>query len=779
MKLKKALAIVMTACMTLAMVPVVALGATTVSDYDEFIDAVNAGGEVVLDNDIVLTAGVNITNDVVLNLNGKNITGNSTFTGDVDYLLAVKRGGKLTIKGSGTIDAENTMCAIKMTVKGEAATGTTDGIAELVVNGGTIKGNKYPISGNGLRHDTKITINGGAIIGGYVGIFQPQNGELNINGGTIEGTTGVEVRSGSVTITGGTISGGTGEYGLTGSGNGFTTKNVGLAVVPHGGETITAVVSGDANITGSVGAVVTANDGPDTTTAKDGNATLTVKGGASIEGTAIEGYGLRVLDGATATVTDDASVKAPQGYGIYVRGLEDNATDKTTLNVSGGSISGKLYGIAGNGYAKNGGTNVNITGGQITSDGVAIYNPQSGKLSITGDDTYIEGTTGVYALDGEIDITGGTIIGNGAVKNVSQTSNGAVGTGAAVVFETNSTYSGSLDASISGGYISSENNVPVQAEKTAGDDEPEKSFISGGSFSEPISKELLADNVYSYAVPGGNNRYFDNEEDAIEAAQGLSNILGENIPVYSVNDLDASGEPADDAEPIIVTPAPVFPTFDRGQSVEMKVPTYTVDAVAENGEIGVHEEAKVGEKVIVVATPDKGYVLTSVKVYDRYGKEIALTAMGGNNFYFTMPYGNVKIEAIFEKYVPTEADMIVLTIGSKDINVFGEVVAYDVAPEIVGGYTMLPGRAIVEALGGTISWDATLQKVTVVKDGKTIEFYIGKDFAMVDGQPVVLNTPAYIKDGRTFIEVRTLTENLGADIQWNGETSEVTIIPGK
>jgi len=49
----------------------------------------------------------------------------------------------------------------------------------------------------------------------------------------------------------------------------------------------------------------------------------------------------------------------------------------------------------------------------------------------------------------------------------------------------------------------------------------------------------------------------------------------------------------------------------------------------------------------------------------------------------------------------------------------------DSPPIIKNGRTLLPIRAIIEALGGTVEWNASEKKVTVSLEQNTIELWIG------------------------------------------------------
>lgn len=215
-----------------------------VSSDTDLRAAVEKGGYIKLSGNVVLTKPVEVDKTVVLDLGGKSITPASDYAeiGDgtnayKDSLISVKRGGNLTVNdsvGSGLISTGNNSSifgAIKMTIRGEAASGTE---AVLTVNGGTIEGYYYAITGNGGRHNTKITVNGGTIKGlnsvDSLAIHQPQGGILIINGGTLEGNTTLGIKSGTLTITDGTFIATGEKKAYTHNGNGFEMTGDALVV---------------------------------------------------------------------------------------------------------------------------------------------------------------------------------------------------------------------------------------------------------------------------------------------------------------------------------------------------------------------------------------------------------------------------------------------------------------------------------------------------------------------------------------------------------------------
>ena len=126
-----------------------------------------------------------------------------------------------------------------------------------------------------------------------------------------------------------------------------------------------------------------------------------------------------------------------------------------------------------------------------------------------------------------------------------------------------------------------------------------------------------------------------------------------------------------------------------------------------------------------------------------------------------------------------------LKIGDKAASIRNYRFATDAAPKIVGGRTMLPIRLVAEQLGASVSWSSSTNKVTITKGTKKISIVIGENTATLqefylDGeamapQTLPLDSPAFIEDGRTYLPVRFVAENLGATVTWNGDTQTVTI----
>lgn len=115
------------------------------------------------------------------------------------------------------------------------------------------------------------------------------------------------------------------------------------------------------------------------------------------------------------------------------------------------------------------------------------------------------------------------------------------------------------------------------------------------------------------------------------------------------------------------------------------------------------------------------------------------------------------------------------------IKINGQVRDYKPAAEIKNDRVMLPLRYVIEdeAYRGEVFWDNLLRKVALNCQGKYIEFFINDKKVKVDGVTYLLDTSPYIKDNRTYIPLRFLSETLGADVNWDSVNREVNIKTSK
>ncbi len=113
-----------------------------------------------------------------------------------------------------------------------------------------------------------------------------------------------------------------------------------------------------------------------------------------------------------------------------------------------------------------------------------------------------------------------------------------------------------------------------------------------------------------------------------------------------------------------------------------------------------------------------------------------------------------------------------------NVSVGGTAVQWtDAAPFIdANNRTMVPLRAVAEALGLRVSWDGAKREASFTGNRKTLIFPIGSTNARTgDGKAISMDTAAVIVGNRTYAPIRYLAEFFGYSVSWDG-TSRTVII---
>lgn len=109
------------------------------------------------------------------------------------------------------------------------------------------------------------------------------------------------------------------------------------------------------------------------------------------------------------------------------------------------------------------------------------------------------------------------------------------------------------------------------------------------------------------------------------------------------------------------------------------------------------------------------------------------------------------------------------------IEINGKSVVSDVAPFIDNDRTLVPIRVISENLGYSVNWDNQTRKVTVKNNDKSIELTIGRKDVNVNGNKSSIDVAPMIKDERTFVPLRFISESFDNDVNWDNNTRTVRI----
>jgi hypothetical protein len=105
----------------------------------------------------------------------------------------------------------------------------------------------------------------------------------------------------------------------------------------------------------------------------------------------------------------------------------------------------------------------------------------------------------------------------------------------------------------------------------------------------------------------------------------------------------------------------------------------------------------------------------------------------------------------------------------------GTPLVMDVPPVLKEDRTLVPFRAIGEAMMAEVDWDGSARKVTLTLGDKTVQLFIGNKTAYVNGEARTLDVPAMLVEDRTMVPLRFIGESLGASVQWSAELRQVDI----
>ena len=102
-------------------------------------------------------------------------------------------------------------------------------------------------------------------------------------------------------------------------------------------------------------------------------------------------------------------------------------------------------------------------------------------------------------------------------------------------------------------------------------------------------------------------------------------------------------------------------------------------------------------------------------------------------------------------------------------------IQFDVPPVFINSRTMVPIRAVFEAMGADVQWIDAIKTAIITKGDKRVQIQLNNSKALVDGNTVQLDVPATGINGRILVPVRFISENLGLKVDWVNATKTVFI----
>lgn len=564
-------------------------------------------------------------------------------------------GGSAIIESGSTIVGEGFAGVV---VWGTYATGTgTNATSSLTVNGGSIKGRYYGISGNGSWDDTYIELNGGIIEAiddtDSTGIYHPQGGTMVINDGTtIRGLVGVQICGGNVTINGGNIQ--------------STDTTEREAPYKDANE-------GDGNILdGSAVSIVSRT--------AYGDANVTINGGtfsAHESNDAVKQYGYKKGDGGYEVIPNPTEVEVEIFAGEFSSDVSNYVVDGAKWDENTGTIVPDVTG------------DTVATVGNIAYDNLndAIDNAEPGDTVLLLRDTTVTSTGSSANNDPAVKIDKAiTLDGNGHKIQVTSdftTNNSIVSVDyvdGTVVIKDLTIEGGSFDHVRNCLNIIDSNNVTLENLKTSGG--TAGVVVNGAKVIIQGTETDIQNGRWGYAVNvdsrNSANRadaaltvksgtvgsiWAENSDDTTETITVVIN--GGNIGSVGVNSSAATNVTATvyggtfDSDPTpYLAPglswnpsngAVYDPSQNQSSSGSSSDPSYSpILDVSDGGSIKVNPRTpEEDDEVTITVDPDSGYEVDEVTVTDRNGREVKVTAERDGTYTFTQPRGRVTISVTF------------------------------------------------------------------------------------------------------------------------------------
>ena len=210
-----------------------------------------------------------------------------------------------------------------------------------------------------------------------------------------------------------------------------------------------------------------------------------------------------------------------------------------TLNMEGVKVSAYAFALSGNGSSAEdeawSGTTINVTNSSLNSDqGCAIYQPQYGILNINGEETFIEGSSGIEVRAGILNVYAGTIRADWSEFTVYENAGGGSSVdGAAIVVSQHSTNL-PISVNLNGGTYSSNsaggmsvyeadllNDVATDKIEIAIDggeytqpveSKNVKGFVENGTFANAFDESFVAEGSVFYPAEDGTYKVVTEEE---------------------------------------------------------------------------------------------------------------------------------------------------------------------------------------------------------------------------------------------------------------------------
>lgn len=124
-----------------------------------------------------------------------------------------------------------------------------------------------------------------------------------------------------------------------------------------------------------------------------------------------------------------------------------------------------------------------------------------------------------------------------------------------------------------------------------------------------------------------------------------------------------------------------------------------------------------------------------------------------------------------EAIIQLQINNTVMTVNNEELHI-DEI---GTTPLIVDGRTLVPIRAIIEAVGGEVSWKQESKETTLSYNGDVIRLVVDSNTAYLNDDEVTIDVAPTIINNRTMLPIRFIAESFSFNVEWDANTQTVTI----
>lgn len=287
--------------------------------------------------------------------------------------------------------------------------------------------------------------------------------------------------------------------------------------------------------------------------------------------------------------------------------------------------------------------------------------------------------------------------------------------------------------------------------------------LSTAKFNEPTS--ITIDHKGNlYVSDTGNHviRYIDLAKGTVTTVTGLSQ--GE-LPVYADGALYAKGgyEDGSSSEARFHSPRGIAVTEEQGLIIADSL-NHTIRYLV-NGQVST-----------IAGVPAQFGHVDGINDHNLLHHPTDVATLPNGNLLISDSYNNKIRELEFYELPSNLPQNDAVKIVYED-----QIIHFEMQPEIVKGSTMIPVRALSEAMGYVAGFNDTERTMELTKGDVSIKLQVGsrvisiKNAASDVEERQEMDTAPYLKAGTTYVPVKYFSEAFGVDVEWHQSTKTVIL----